>query len=102
MCLFVAGVVDVTKVDAAVSGLDQLAAAATATKLADGTPASLATLLRARKRFFGGACVGKGEGSPAGIDKAVYSVRPDFYGAYHVPLFATYEVCEHAALLEAR
>jgi serine/threonine protein kinase len=102
MCLFVAGVVDATKIDAAVSELDQLAAAATATKPAYGAPASLAALLRVRKRFFGGACVGKGDGSPAGIDEAVYSVRQDFYGAYHVPLFATYAVCEHAALLAAR
>ena len=102
MCLFVAGVVDVARVDAAVSALDELAAAATATRPAYGAPASLAKLLRARKQFFGGACVGKGDGSPAGIDEAVYSVRQDFYGAYHVPLFATYAVCEHAALLEAR
>jgi tetratricopeptide (TPR) repeat protein len=102
MCLFVAGIVDVTKVDAAVRELDKLAAAATETRPAYGAPASLAKLLRTRKQFFGGGCVGKGDGSPDGIDEAVYSVRQDFYGAYHVPLFATYEVCEHAALLRAR
>ncbi|CAN5721726.1 hypothetical protein BH11MYX1_BH11MYX1_01070 [soil metagenome] len=102
MCLFVAGVVDVTRTDAAVTELEKLAAAATETRPAYGAPASLAKLLRARKQFFGGACVGKGDGSPEGIDEAVYSVRQDFYGAYHVPLFATYEVCEHAALLKAR
>ena len=102
MCLFVAGVVDRSRVEVVAKELDTLAAAATATRPAYGAPASLAKLLRVRGHFFGGACVGKRDGSPEGIDEAVYTVRQDFYGAYHVPLFTTYEVCEHAALLRAR
>lgn len=101
-CLFIAGVTDPTKIEIVAKELDGLAAAATPTKPAYGAPASLAKLVRVRAKFFGGACVGRADGSPGGVDESVYTVRQDFYGAYHVPLFATYAVCEHAALLRAR
>jgi hypothetical protein len=32
---------------------------------------------------------------------AAYGVPMDFYAAYHVPFFATWAVCERAALLAA-
>ncbi|HEY0254249.1 MAG TPA: hypothetical protein VGC41_22125, partial [Kofleriaceae bacterium] len=102
MCLFVAGVVTPALAPDAAAQLDELAAAATPTKPAYGAPASLAKLLRARVKFFGGACVGQGGGDPKDLDENVYTVKLDFYGAYHVPLFASYQVCEHAALLAAR
>ena len=102
MCLFVAGVVAPDQTVLAAQELRTLDAEATPLKPPYGAPASLAKLLSARARFFGGACVAKSEGSPNGIDEDVYSVRLDFYGAYHVPLFATYELCERAALLAAR
>ena len=71
--------------------LDALAAEATPTHPAYGAPATLAKLVRVRAHFFGGACVA---GGPAGrgddptLD-AAYTLPLDFYGAYHVPLFAT-------------
>ncbi len=102
MCLFIAGVVDPAKAELVAKELDGLAAAATPTQPAYGAPASLAKLVRVRAKFFGGACVGQPDGSPNGIDESAYTVRQDFYGGYHVPLFATYQVCEHAALLRAR
>ncbi|MFT3695027.1 MAG: protein kinase [Kofleriaceae bacterium] len=102
MCLFVAGVITPAVAEQAATQLDALAQAATPTKPAYGSPASLATLLRAREKFFGGACVGKGDGDAKQADDAAYGVKLDFYGAYHVPLFASYQTCERAALLEAR
>lgn len=102
MCLFVAGVVTPALATDVAAKLDQLAAAATPTRPAYGSPASLATLVRARATFFGGACVRKGDGDAAGVDEDAYAVKLDFYGAYHVPLFASYQTCEHAAWKAAR
>jgi tetratricopeptide (TPR) repeat protein len=103
MCLFVAGVVAPDRAPVVASELEKLAAEATATKPAYGAPASLAKLVLVRAKFFGGACLVQVKpGSPKDIDEDVYTVKTDFYGAYHVPLFATYAVCEHAALLAAR
>ena len=36
------------------------------------------------------------------IDPATYDVPIDFYAAYHVPFFATWQACERAAALAAR
>ncbi|HET9989249.1 MAG TPA: protein kinase, partial [Kofleriaceae bacterium] len=104
MCLFVAGIMSKDASGKAIAALEQLAAEATPTQPAYGSPASLAKLVEAAQDFEGGGCVlpvqpgGKAEG----IDEHVYDVKVDFYGAYHVPFFATYAVCEHAALLKAR
>ena len=103
MCLFVAGIVAPDRAEVVASELEKLAAEATPTKPAYGAPAALAKLVRTRAKFFGGAClVPQKAEMPKGIDEDVYTVKTDFYGAYHVPLFSTYAVCEHAALLEAR
>ncbi|MBA3452743.1 MAG: serine/threonine protein kinase [Deltaproteobacteria bacterium] len=105
-CLFVAGVIDATLADQAAMELDALAAAATPVRPAYGAPASLAKLVRASARFFGGACVlPPPPPDPRGLTDptlpAVYTTPLDFYAAYHVPFFATWAVCERAALLAA-
>jgi serine/threonine protein kinase len=105
MCLFVAGVVDPTKASDAATALDGLAAEATDVHPAYGAPASLAKLVRARAKFFGGGCVVDPKTQPAvvgEVDEAAYTAPLDFYGAYHVPLFATWAVCEHAAWLSSQ
>jgi len=106
-CLFVAGVIDPARADAIAGQLEALAAEASEQHPAYGAPASLAQLVRARARFFGGGCVV----DPARPDvtvaaspertSAAYTAPIDFYAAYHVPFFATWQVCEHAALLAA-
>ena len=101
-CLFVAGAVDAAATDAAIAELDALAAAATELAPAYGDPAQLADLLRARRLFFAGACVVPVAPPPAPADVAhFYAAPPDFYAVYHVPFFATWATCEHAALLAA-
>jgi hypothetical protein len=101
MCLFVAGLMKPSP--QVISQLEQLAADATPTKPAYGAPASLAKLVGVAQQFAAGGCVlPAGAQHPDGVDEHVYDVKLDFYGAYHVPFFATYAVCEHAALLKAR
>ena len=96
-CLFVAGIVDPGHSDAIAAELDELAAQATPTHPAYGAPSSLARLVRARANFFGGGCVV--DVIPTGdVDEAAYTAPLDFYGAYHLPFFATYAVGERAAL----
>jgi hypothetical protein len=107
MCLFVAGVIDPANAEARGADLDQLAGEAVATKPAYGNPTSLAQLVRARVHFFGGACVIDPKRADVAtavstIDESAYTASLDFYGAYHVPFFATWAVCEHAAWLAAR
>ena len=107
VCLFVAGVIDPARADEVAGQLDGLARDATGARPAYGAPTSLAQLVRARARFFGGGCVV----DPARADAAVtarpdrradaYAAPVDFFAAYHVPFFATWQVCEHAALLAA-
>lgn len=102
-CLFVAGVIDPSRAEEAARELDKLAAEATELKPAYGAPASLAKLVRARTQFFGGGCVIPGELPPAGtVDEAAYAAPLDFYAAYHLPFFATWAICEHAALYASR
>ncbi|MDB4963262.1 MAG: pknB 20 [Myxococcales bacterium] len=105
-CLFVAGVVDPSLAEQAATELAALAATATPAKPAYGAPAALAMLVRARATFFGGACLVPA--APADSEvlteptlTAAYSAPLDFYAAYHVPFFATWAVCERAALLAA-
>jgi len=106
-CLFVAGVIDPAHADSIAAQLDQLAAEGIPTKPAYGFPASLAGLVRARARFFGGGCVidpaRADVATPSGnVDEAAYHAPLDFYAMYHVPFFATWAVCEEAALHAAR
>ncbi|MBX3154677.1 MAG: protein kinase [Deltaproteobacteria bacterium] len=104
-CLFVAGVVDPERAEEVATLLDQLAAEATPARPAYGAPDSLARLVRARARFFGGACLVDPARSdvaprtPGAPPVAAYTSELDFYAAYHVPFFATWAVCEHAAAL---
>jgi hypothetical protein len=104
-CLFVAAVVDPALAEVAAAELDGLAATASALEPAYGEPAQLAALARARTRFFGGGClVAPPAAAPPAADvaaalEAVYRGPLDFYAAYHVPFFATWATCEHAALL---
>jgi len=107
-CLFVAGVIDPAHAEAIARELDGLVAAATPARPAYGAPASLAGLVRARARFFGGGCFRTGDGvnsdnSGREIDQlvAAYTAPLDFYAAYHVPFFATWAMCERAALVAA-
>jgi len=105
-CLFVAGVIDQDLTEQAATELDALAAEATPARPAYGAPASLAKLVRASARFFGGACVlPPPPPDPRGLTDptlpAVYGTPLDFYAAYHVPFFATWAVCERASLLAA-
>jgi len=102
-CLFVAGVIDPTQADAIARELDALAAEGTGAHPAYGAPASLAALVRARARFLGGGCVVAGDRTaPADLDPAIYDQPLDFFAAYHVPFFATWAICEQAALYAAR
>jgi serine/threonine protein kinase len=104
MCLFVAGVIDPAHADPIAGQLDELASQAQPTRPSYGSPTSLARLVRARIHFFGGGCVVDPTRPdvatpPSAIDEARYTAPLDFYGAYHVPFFATYALCERAALL---
>jgi tetratricopeptide (TPR) repeat protein len=106
-CLFVAGVIDPTQGDTIAADLDALAGEAMPTKPAYGAPSSLAALVRARTQFFGGACLidpaRPDVATPVGaIDDKAYDVPLDFYATYHVPFFATWALCERAALRAAR
>ena len=103
MCLFVAGILDPAHAD-------QIAASSTTrlsahpTHPAYGSPASLARARSRAQPFFGGGCVVVPRDAdvatpPSATDEAAYTAPLDFYGAYHVPFFATYALCEHAALL---
>ncbi len=103
-CVFVAGLAVPTNADAIAAQLEALAAAATAVEPAYGSPASLASLVRARQQFFGGGCVITApppSTPPSSTLLSSYDVPVDFYAAYHVPFFATYAVCEKAAALAA-
>jgi tetratricopeptide (TPR) repeat protein len=105
-CLFVAGVIDPAHAEDIATQLDALAADATPTRPAYGAPAALATLVRARATFFGGGCVVDPQrpdvATPVGqVDDSAYAAPLDFYAAYHVPFFATWAVCERAALRAA-
>jgi tetratricopeptide (TPR) repeat protein len=101
-CLFVAGVVDQEHAEDIAAKLDALAAEATPTRPSYGFPRSLAALVRARAKFFGGACVVDVPSSAPAIDETAVEVPLDFYGAYHVPFFATWAICERAALRNAK
>jgi tetratricopeptide (TPR) repeat protein len=101
-CLFVAGVLDPTRAADIAAQLDALGAEASPVHPAYGVPASLAGLVRARAAFFGGACVLPADASaPDPKLDAAYTAPLDFYAAYHVPFFATWALCERAALRAA-
>jgi hypothetical protein len=100
-CLWVAGVIDPAHAEEIAQQLDALAAEAVPTKPAYGYPASLAALVRARGKFFGGGCVVDAMPAAA-IDPSAFHVPLDFPAAYHVPFYATWAVCEEAADLGAR
>ena len=100
-CLFVAGILDPANAGAIAQQLDALAAEATDLRPAYGAPASLARLVRARTKFFGGACLVAPEPAPPPADLR-YDMPLDFYAAYHVPYFATWAACEEAAAHAAR
>ena len=103
-CLFVAGVLDPAHAEDIAAQLDALAADATPVKPAYGAPISLARLVRARAKFFGGACMlpPGPEATPDPSLEAAYASPLDFYAAYHLPLFATWALCESAALRAAK
>jgi tetratricopeptide (TPR) repeat protein len=96
MCLFMAGVIEPTRAEEVAAILDALAAEAQPTKPSYGFPRALASLLRARAESFGGACVIDGAAATGTVEPATYDVPLDFYGAYHVPFFATWAFCERA------
>jgi serine/threonine protein kinase len=107
-CLFVAGALDPTRTEAAAAELDALARAASDIAPAYGAPAQLARLLRVRAVFFGGACVVAASPPVAPVEAAAAAALDealagelDFYASYHVPFFATWQVCERAALAAA-
>jgi serine/threonine protein kinase len=101
-CLFVAGIIDPVHAEDIAAKLDALAAEATPTRPSYGFPSSLAALVRARTSFFGGACLVDAPTPPAAINEAAFDVPLDFYAAYHVPFFATWSICERAAVRAAR
>ena len=100
-CLFVGGIIDPDHADAIAGQLDLLAADATPAKPTYGAPASLAKLVRARAKFFGGACLRDGDRAGP-VDPAAYADPIDFYAAYHLPFFATWAVCERAAWMASQ
>ncbi|MGE0396528.1 MAG: protein kinase [Kofleriaceae bacterium] len=98
-CLFVAGIALPSRAEEIARELDSLAAEATPARPAYGAPHALASLVRARARFFGGACVLERDPPPTPLPEIAssYVVPVDFYAAYHVPFFATWVTCERAA-----
>ncbi|NVB83691.1 MAG: protein kinase, partial [Kofleriaceae bacterium] len=78
-CLFVAGVIDPAHAEDIATQLDALAAEATPTLPAYGNPASLAALVRARAKFFGGGCVVEPAEPASTVDEAAYDAPLDFY-----------------------
>jgi serine/threonine protein kinase/tetratricopeptide (TPR) repeat protein len=100
-CLFVAGVVEPERAELIAAELEALATAATPALPAYGAPRSLAALVRARAKFFAGACVMAPSGTADAALAAAYDAPLDFYAAYHVPYFATWSVCERAGLAAA-
>ena len=101
-CLFMAGVIDPAQAELAATELDKLASEGTALRPAYGAPASLAQLVRARAKFFGGACVlSVRDGDPRSVALTSYEVPTDFYAAYHVPHVARWARCERDALTRA-
>ncbi len=101
-CLWVAGIIDPVHAEDIATQLDALAASATELEPAYGAPASLAALVRARAHFFGGGCVVDPAREPKAsgpLDEAAYAMPRDFFAAYHLPFFASWGICERAALL---
>ena len=98
-CLFVAGVIEPARADELAAQLEALDPRGDP-RPPYGAPRSLAALVRARTQFFGGACVAR-DRTPGTIAPATFDVPVDFYAAYHVPFFATWQVCERAAALAA-
>ena len=98
-CLFIAGVLDPANAEPIARELDALAADATPIRPPYGAPSSLAKLVRARAQFFGGGCVVTSTDGTPPADDSAYRAPLDFYAAYHVPYFATWAACEHAAML---
>ncbi len=107
-CLFVAGILDPAAAPAIAAQLDTLATDATSARPAYGSPHALANLVRARAHFFGGACITAPSPAPADLSDPhhlladAYAAPVDFYAAYHLPFFSTWQLCERAALLAAR
>jgi hypothetical protein len=101
-CLFVAGILDPANAEPIARQLDALAAEASELRPAYGDPAALARLVRARVKFFGGACILAPDARPPPADLRYDDVAVDFFAAYHVPYFATWIACESAALHAAR
>jgi tetratricopeptide (TPR) repeat protein len=109
-CLFVAAVVlppSHPRAADALTQLDALAAAATATHPAYGDPASLASLVRAHRRFTADGCLRPPPPPPPELSAFAATLErdlaapPDFYAAYHVPFFSTWSICERAWLARA-
>ncbi len=104
-CVFMAGVLDPAMADPAIKELEVLATTTPELRPPYGAPRALASLILTRHAFWSGACVipvPPPGPPPAGIDEAVYDVPVDFYAAYHVPFFATWQVCERAGLRAAK
>jgi len=99
-CLFVAGVIEPARANELAAQLEALAREANDARPPYGAPLALAALVRARAQFFGGACVSAAR-TPGQIAPDTYDMPLDFYAAYHVPFFATWQVCERAAALAA-
>jgi len=106
-CLWVAGLVDRERIPDILVNLDALATAGTAKDPAYGFPANLARLLRARAIFDGGGCLAPAGAGVAPTEeqtteiKALLDDSRDFYASYHVPFFASWALCERAALARA-
>ncbi len=108
-CLFVAGVMGHRR-DEALAQLDGLHPDSDDEPPPYGSPISLRLLVMRATEFLAGGCIvdpGREDLQPYRADHVIgppqeYEGAVDFYAAYHVPYFATWAICEEAALLAAQ
>ncbi len=108
-CLFVAGVMGHRR-DEALAQLDVLHPDSDDEPPPYGSPISLRLLVMRANEFLAGGCIvdpTRKDLQPYRADHVIgppteYEGAVDFYAAYHVPFFATWAVCEEAALLAAQ
>jgi serine/threonine protein kinase/Tfp pilus assembly protein PilF len=105
-CLFVAGLINRDTAESIAQQLEELASDSTPAAPAYGDPQVLADLLRAYQVFSGGGCLQPAAAHAAtSLDpptramlRRVYDAPFDFYASYHVPMMASWQACESAAL----
>jgi tetratricopeptide (TPR) repeat protein len=109
-CLLVAALIEPPEapvVTIVLDELERLAAEATPTRPAYGEPRAMATWVRAHQQFAGGGCLLPPAPVPPDLAARAPAIERDlaapvdFHAGYHVPLLASWSVCERAQLAAA-